>query len=102
MIHYISHKYHRQAHESSEKIERIITYRIYSKIRHSGYLGIILNYLDFALWWGSLLPLIIAIFFTIAMVFTALEEEKYLLRKFGRDYEDYMKRVKWRFVPRIF
>jgi len=70
--------------------------------RHPGYLGVILNYLGFVLWWGSIFPLIIALFFIIMIVFTALEEEKYLQQKFGRDYKEYMEKVRWRFVPGIF
>lgn len=101
-IHGLSHRYHKQAHDNTEKIERIVTEGIYSKIRHPGYLGLMLNSLGFALLWGSLLPVIIAVFISIGYVLTALEEEKYLLEKFGRDYEKYMRDVKWRFIPRIF
>ncbi|KYH37718.1 MAG: ERG4/ERG24 ergosterol biosynthesis protein [Candidatus Bathyarchaeota archaeon B23] len=43
LVHGLSHKYHKQAHDSSDEIEQIITYGIYSKIRHPGYLGIILS-----------------------------------------------------------
>jgi len=33
---------------------------------------------------------------------TAMEEEKVLLERFGKEYEEYMRRVKWRFVPKVF
>jgi protein-S-isoprenylcysteine O-methyltransferase Ste14 len=44
IIHEYSHKIHKQAHQESEKIEKLVTDGIYSKIRHPLYLGLILMY----------------------------------------------------------
>ena len=44
LIHGLSHKEHRQAHARVEEVEGLATTGIYSKIRHPGYLGIILAY----------------------------------------------------------
>jgi protein-S-isoprenylcysteine O-methyltransferase Ste14 len=49
-----------------------------------------------------LIPIIIAIIFAILHVLTALREEKNLLERFGREYEEYMRRVPWKFIPRVF
>jgi len=43
IIHGLSHKEHKQAHSKAEDIEKIVTTGIYSKIRHPGYLGLILR-----------------------------------------------------------
>ncbi len=102
IIHAISHIHHKQAHSKAGEIKYIVTHGIYSKIRHPGYLGIILAYIGFSLWWNSIVPLIIALILSILLVVTALEEEKFLLKKFGRVYEEYMRKVKWRFIPGLF
>jgi len=101
-VHGLSHKEHKQAHSKAEDIKRIITTGIYSKIRHPGYLGLILMYTGMAFWFYSLIPVIIAIIFTVLHVLTALKEEEYLLRKFEEKYSEYMKRVPWRFIPKVF
>jgi len=101
IIHAISHKYHKKSHSTTDKIERIITRGIYSKIRHPGYLGIILTYIGFSLWWNSALPIIVALLFSALLIMTALKEEELLIRKFGEKYREYMKKVRWRFIPGI-
>jgi len=102
IIHGISHKTHKEAHSKAENIEKIVTEGIYSKIRHPGYLGLILVYLGVALWFGNILPVILSIIFSVLLILTALKEEEYLLRKFGKEYEEYMKQVPWRFIPKVF
>ncbi len=80
----------------------MVTTGIYSKVRHPGYLGVILMYLGASLWFESLVPILIALLFSGLHVLTALKEEEYLLRKFGDDYRRYMERVRWRFIPGLF
>jgi len=101
-IHGMSHRVHKQAHSKAENIERVVTEGIYSKIRHPGYLGLILAYLGASLWFGSVLPIVVAIVLSTFLVLTALKEEESLLRKFGKEYEEYMRRVPWRFIPKVF
>jgi len=100
-IHGWAHKIHRQAHESAEKIERIVSWGIYSKIRHPCYLGLILMFFGFATAWGVVWLLAPAAIFSALTVLTALREEKLLLEKFGEEYAEYMRKVRWRFIPGI-
>lgn len=102
IIHGSSHKIHKRAHEQAEKIEKIVTSGIYSKIRHPGYLGLILIYWGFAVSWGMIWILIPVIIFSTLTCLTAIEEEKFLKKKFGKEYEEYMRRVPWRFIPKVF
>ena len=101
-LHALSHKEHRQAHSRAEEVGRIVTTGIYSKVRHPGYLGLILSYLGASLCFQSLVPILIAVALSALLVLTALKEEECLLKRFGKEYEEYMRRVPWRFVPKLF
>ncbi len=100
-IHYTAHKIHRQAHERYDKIQRIVCTGIYSKIRHPCYLGVILMYIGVGLAWGSYISLAFALFFSTLTAITAIYEERALCKRF-KEYEEYMKKVKWRFIPGLF
>lgn len=102
IIHEYSHKIHKQAHQESEKIEKLVTEGIYSKIRHPLYLGLILMYFGFAFSWGIVWILIPAIIFVILTILTAIREEEVMKEKFRKEYEEYMRRVPWRFIPKVF
>jgi len=102
VIHWMSHREHHQAHSTAEEVEKLATAGIYSKIRHPGYLGLILFYIGMALWFSSLLPVIVAAAFSALYVLTALREEEVMLSRFGEEYREYMRRVPWRFIPKVF
>jgi protein-S-isoprenylcysteine O-methyltransferase Ste14 len=101
IIHILSHIKHPQAHREAEEITSIVTTGLYSKIRHPGYLGIILAYLGVGFFLRNLVSVILAFIFSIFLVITALKEEERLSRHF-KEYEEYKKRVRWRFIPKIF
>ncbi|MCH8070260.1 MAG: isoprenylcysteine carboxylmethyltransferase family protein [Candidatus Marinimicrobia bacterium] len=100
-LHGLSHSVHKQVHQETEKIEKLITMGIYSKIRYPGYLGLILVYIGVPFAWGSVFLFIPTILFSYPLYTGAKKEEELLKDKFGREYENYMKRVPWRFIPKI-
>jgi protein-S-isoprenylcysteine O-methyltransferase Ste14 len=102
IIHRQAHIFHRKAHEAVEEIDRLVTAGIYSKIRHPCYLSLILMYFGVAILWGIAWILIPAAVFTVLTVLTALREERLLLEKFGSEYREYTRRVRWRFIPKVF
>jgi protein-S-isoprenylcysteine O-methyltransferase Ste14 len=101
IIHILSHIHHPQAHKKTEEITYVVTKGIYSKIRHPGYLGIILGYIGIALFFRTTLSLILSFIFSILLIMTAIEEER-RLSKFHSEYENYKEKVKWRFIPKVF
>lgn len=101
-IHHLSHKAHKQAHEPKEKITKIVTYGIYSKIRHPGYLGYIFGYLGIFMTIGSYSILIIISLFTASFIQSIINEERYLTQKFGDEYLKYRKKVPWKLIPMIY
>jgi protein-S-isoprenylcysteine O-methyltransferase Ste14 len=94
-------KYAIRAHQHSTQPRTLITSGPYSKIRHPGYLGLVLIYFGFALGFGVVWMLIPAVVFTVLTGVTAIKEERYLKERFGKEYEEYAKRVPWRFIPKI-
>jgi protein-S-isoprenylcysteine O-methyltransferase Ste14 len=94
-------KYAVQAHRHSTRPGMLVTSGPYSKVRHPGYSGLVLIYFGFALGFGVVWMLIPAVVFTILTCLTAIKEEGYLKERFGKEYEEYAKRVPWRFIPRI-
>jgi protein-S-isoprenylcysteine O-methyltransferase Ste14 len=102
IFHAYCHRVHKQAHEQPQHVEGLVTTSVFSAMRHPLYLGLILMYLGVAIAWGVVWMLIPSLLFSALTVMTAIKEEKFLLEKFGRQYEDYMKKVPWRFIPKIF
>jgi len=102
IIHGLSHKEHKQAHSKAQSIEKIVTTGIYSKIRHPGYLGLILMYFGVAFLFHNILAIVGSIILSSLQILTALAEEKYLIKKLREEYEEYMRRVPWRFIPKVF
>ncbi len=72
----------------------------YSIVRHPAYTSKII------LWWLALLPVLSwpftlgLLFWTIIYYFRAITEEKHLSQ--DSDYQEYCKKVKWRFIPGIY
>jgi protein-S-isoprenylcysteine O-methyltransferase Ste14 len=102
MLHLYCHRIHKQAHEQSEQIERIVTTGVFSKIRHPMYLSLILMYFGMAIAWGIVWMLLPSLLFSSLTVFIAIKEEEFLSKRFGHRYEEYRREVPWRFIPKIF
>lgn len=102
LFHVRAEKNHKQAHEKSADIVKIVTSGVFSKIRHPLYLTAIIINLGIALAFGVVLTLLIAVCSIFHWIMTALKEEEYLLQNFSEDYSQYKKNVRWRFLPGIF
>jgi len=102
LIHRAAHKVHKQAHRHVSKITKLATEGIYAKIRHPCYLGLLIMYVGFLLSWGNELIILPTIILSILLILTALEEEKELAKRFGKEYEEYLNKVRWRFIPGVF
>jgi protein-S-isoprenylcysteine O-methyltransferase Ste14 len=102
VMHQYCHRIHKQAHEKSQRIEGIVATGFFGKIRHPMYLSLIIMFLGLAIGWGILWMFAPAVFFSAVTVLIAIKEEEFLLKKFGNQYEEYLHRVRWRMIPRVF
>jgi len=78
----------------------LITSGIYSKLRHPMYTGVILMFLGYILFFGSLISVPLWIAFSILYIVKSVKEERILMDRFP-EYEDYARRT-WKFIPYIY
>jgi protein-S-isoprenylcysteine O-methyltransferase Ste14 len=92
-----------QWHKLKDRIYRgeLVTEGIYKYVRHPHYSSIILMMFGVSFLLQSLLILLFAILNTIILNRAAKEEEEYLIKKHGNIYKEYMKKVRWRFIPLV-
>jgi len=92
-----------QWHKLKEEIYKgvLVTKGIYEHIRHPHYLSIILMMFGASFFLQSLWVLIFAILNVIILNEAARKEEDYLIKTHGAKYEEYMKKVRWRFIPLV-
>ena len=81
--------------------QRLITDGVYSHIRHPLYLGEISRNLGFALFFSSFYGLAVMIIANLFLVMRIQIEEKMLIEKFGKTYEEYIKKT-YKLIPYIF
>jgi protein-S-isoprenylcysteine O-methyltransferase Ste14 len=72
---------------------QVITKSVFSVVRHPVYLGSILSILGLVITTLSILSFIIWLIFVIFYIYVSLHEEKLLISKFGKEYEEYMRKV---------
>ncbi len=97
---YNASRIHKQARKSVVKINKIIKSGVYGSVRHPIYsAAIILSYGIF-LYLQGLRSLVSVTWMTIVLVGWMRLEEKFLIKKFGNEYKEYMKKVPM-FLPRF-
>ncbi|WP_319476480.1 isoprenylcysteine carboxylmethyltransferase family protein [Marispirochaeta aestuarii] len=102
VLHFLCERYHKAAHSDAQDIERIVTTGIYARLRHPIYLSLTLMYISAGFMFNSWLVLFFSLIFSVSWGFTAIKEEEALIRKFGVEYKEYKKTVRWRFIPGVF
>ncbi len=80
---------------------RLVTKGLYAVIRHPQYLGAILWGFSIALVFQSMVGLILAALCFILFLWRIFAEERLLSEAFGREWDEYAKKVK-RLVPFVF
>lgn len=78
----------------------LITSGIYSRVRHPMYTGVILMFLGYLLFFGSLFSVPLWLAFSILYVIKSVKEEQILVERFP-EYGDYARRS-WKFIPYIY
>jgi protein-S-isoprenylcysteine O-methyltransferase Ste14 len=80
---------------------RVITEGVFSIVRHPVYFGSFMAFFGLVFMTSSLFSFLIWIIMIIFYYYISRYEEKLLLTKFGKEYEDYMKKVPMLFPLKI-
>jgi protein-S-isoprenylcysteine O-methyltransferase Ste14 len=89
VFHLWAEKGHKQAHERSEEIQKLVTSGAYARVRHPLYLSIIILNIGIALSFGVFLTFILSLLTIIHWIATSFKEEEVLLQIFPDAYHQY-------------
>ena len=81
---------------------QLVTNGIFSYIRHPHYTSLIIIGFGLALFFYSLFALVIAFIAIPLIIWSIFDEEKLLIKQYGKDYIEFMKKTPWRIIPKIF
>jgi protein-S-isoprenylcysteine O-methyltransferase Ste14 len=81
---------------------QLVTKGIFQHIRHPHYTSLIIIAFGLAFFFYSLFALLISIISIPIMIWSIIDEEKYLIKQYGNDYKNFMKKTPWRMIPKIF
>ena len=81
---------------------QLVTTGIFQYIRHPHYTSLLIIGYGLALFFNSIPALIIATIAIPIMMISIIDEEQYLLKQYGDDYQSFMKKTPWRMIPKIF
>ena len=75
------------------RTEKIVTGEVYSVIRHPQYFGGLLAHVGISFLLSALYALLSTPLFVLIVYLLSWKEEKELIKEFGKEYEDYKKKV---------
>jgi protein-S-isoprenylcysteine O-methyltransferase Ste14 len=81
---------------------QLVTEGIFRNIRHPHYTSLLIIGFGLAFFFYSIAALLIAIIAVPIMIISILDEEKLLIKQYGKDYKEFMKKTPWRIIPNIF
>jgi protein-S-isoprenylcysteine O-methyltransferase Ste14 len=90
--------HHGKPADGMEETTALITSGLYRYIRHPLYLSLILGAFGVMMKWPDWLGIALSLVNLLALYLTAKVEEKEMIKRFGKGYEDYMTRTKM-FIP---
>ena len=81
---------------------QLVTDGIFRYIRHPHYTSLIIVGFGLAFFFYSLGAVLIAFMAIPIMIWSIFDEEKLLIKQYGESYKQFMKKTRWRLIPKIF
>ncbi len=81
---------------------QLVTEGAFKKIRHPHYTSLLIIGFGLAFFFNSLLSIIISIAAIPIMIVSIIDEEKKLIKEYGKAYKKFMEKTPWRIIPYIF
>ena len=82
--------------------DALITHGMYSHVRYPQYLPILMIFLAFFIIRADAINLILLSSSLIFIHLSIKREEAQLIKHFGKEYEEYMNRVSWKLIPKVY
>jgi protein-S-isoprenylcysteine O-methyltransferase Ste14 len=80
---------------------QLVTHGLYRYVRHPHYLAIIIMSFAVTFLMQSLIFLLFTLLTSIILYKEAENEEKKLIKICGKQYREFMEKVRWRFIPKL-
>jgi protein-S-isoprenylcysteine O-methyltransferase Ste14 len=81
---------------------QLLTEGIFRYIRHPHYTSLLIVGFGLAFFFYSTAALVIAVIAVPIMMISIIDEEKLLIKQYGKEYIEFMKKTPWRIIPYIF
>ena len=81
---------------------QLVTEGIFRYIRHPHYTSLLIVGFGLALFFYSIAALLIATLAIPLMIWSILDEEKLLIKQYGEEYKEFIKKTPYRLIPKIF
>lgn len=81
---------------------QLVTGGIFRYIRHPHYTSLLIVGFGLAFFFNSLAALFISTIAVPIMIISIIDEEKLLIKQYGEEYKNFMKKTPWRLIPYIF
>lgn len=81
---------------------QLVTEGIFRYIRHPHYTSLLIVGFGLAFFFYSIAAVVIAIIAVPIMIISIIDEEKLLIKQYGKEYTEFMKKTPWRLIPYIF
>ena len=81
---------------------QLVTGGIFRYIRHPHYTSLLIICFGLALFFYSTFALAVAVVAIPIMVWSIIDEEKLLIKQYGDEYKEYIEKVPYRIIPKIF
>ena len=81
---------------------QLVTGGIFQYIRHPHYTSLLIVGFGLSFFFYSLFAITIAVIAIPIMIWSIIDEEKVLIKQYGKDYKKFMEKVPWRIIPKIF
>lgn len=82
--------------------EKLATDGIHGYIRHPQYLPLLAIFVSFYMAIPSFGNLVLLSFSFVFIYLSITRDESQLMKHYGQEYSEYMKKVQWRLIPRIY
>jgi protein-S-isoprenylcysteine O-methyltransferase Ste14 len=89
-------------HVTVRKDHRLVTTGPYSVVRHPAYTGTIMNYCGLLCWFGSPGAWLRESVVQVSMIRSAVQEDVIMKGLFGKEWEEWARRVPYRIFPGLY